>query len=178
MAQIDLTRFFDALQRAYPEESRASVARVLVIGPSYAAAMIDLLALFPEAHLTLIDADQQVIEQITPELSEYTDRVRLEAGNAVQLPELAPGPYDLAIIRHPDVSRRPDTWGQVITASAGELAPGGTMIFTAYSLPEASFIDQVLQTLSLPMRDGSPYSPVPVALQGNDRYILIYDRPV
>jgi spermidine synthase len=176
VAIFDLARFFDALQRLYPPEARDGVEEMLVAGPGRYEACADLLSLFPQARLTAIDVDEGAIEAIRDTLVEYGDRVRAVVGDVADVSAIAPGPYDLVIVRHPDVARRMEAWQEGIAACVADVRPGGLLVVTCYSLPEASFVDGVMQVLPATLRPGSPYTPAPVALQGNDRYILAYER--
>lgn len=176
MAIFDLTRFFDALQKLYPPEARAQVQEMLIAGPGRSEACADLLSLFPQARLTAVDVDEGAIEAIEAALVEYGDRVRAVCGDVADVSAIAPGPYDLVIVRHPDVARRMEAWQEGIAACIEETKPGGMLVITCYSLPEASFVDGVMQALPATLRSGSPYTPAPVALQGNDRYILAYEK--
>jgi spermidine synthase len=175
MPIVDLTRFFDALQRLYPAGTRDQVRELLIVGPGRYEVCVDLLTLFPRSRLTAIDINPAVIEHLADRLSEYGERVHTVTGNAADLPEAAPGPYNLVVIRHPDVARASETWQKAITACASEMSAGGMLVVTTYSLPEASFVDRAAEALPLTMRSGSPYTAIPVALQGNDRYILAYE---
>lgn len=176
MTVIDLTRFFDALNRLFAVEERDDLASLLVVGPGYHEAIIDLLTFFPNAHLTLIDADSQVIEYLDRALMDHTDRISLIASDAANVHEIAPGPHDLVIIRHPDVDRRMEYWPGVFRACTEVLRPEELIVTTSYSLPEASFINQVMESLGLELLSKSPYTAVPVSLQDNDRYILAFRR--
>ena len=178
MIKTDLTRFFDALQCLYPPKERDHLQEILVVGAGQCEPCVKLLTLFPNARLTAIDLDETAIAKSRIALVDHADRVRILVGDAANSSELAPGPYDLIIVRHPDVGKRPANWEAVLAAGVARLRVGGMLVATTYSLPEASFIERVMDSLPVAIHSGKPYTFAPVALQGNDRYILVYKRLV
>ena len=170
----DLHRFFDALHCLYPPDERDRIQGILAVGADRCEPCSRLLTLFPNSRLTVIDLDEEAIASAGARLTNHANRLRILAGNAGDLPELAPGPYDLVIIRHPDIDKHPAGWASALAACVAQLKVGGLLLVTTYSLPEASLINRVLEASPVVLRTGSPYTIVPVALKGNDRYILLY----
>ncbi len=147
------TRLLDALERTLPPDARASVRSILVVGAAGSAeAYTGLLRLFASAHLTSIDPDD------------------------VGVANLAPGPYDLALVRHPDIVANRAGWEATLRACAGHLEPGSVFVATTSLLPDAAFIDALIRAAGFEMLPGSPYTAIPVAIDGKDRYILMYVR--
>ncbi len=85
-------------------------------------------------------------------------------------------PPNLIVVRHPDVALRREAWDTGLHAALVDLCEGGIFLATTDLLPDAAFIDGIARSTGLRMRPGTPYSVVAVALDGSDRYILIYDR--
>jgi hypothetical protein len=167
-------RLLDALARAYEPPQRRAVSEILLAGAAKSAPLVDPLAgLFGAAALILIDRDTDALNAVCNELS--GGRLRPVRGGLVDLFDLAPGPYDLILIRHPDIVHVRAAWTAGLRACVSALAEGGTFVTTAESLADAAFLDGVLTGLGLTLRAGSPYTPEPVALDGADRYILIHD---
>ena len=85
-------------------------------------------------------------------------------------------PPDLIMVRRPDVALRREAWDTGLHAALVELVEGGVLLATTDLLPDAAFIDEIVRSVGLRMRPGTPYSAVAVAFDGSDRYILIYDK--
>lgn len=169
-------RLLDALERAYPEPARAEVEAVLIVATPLAETLLPgLLALFPAAAITVAGEDAAIIETLLAASEQSAGRVRVVRTAIGDLPDAAPGPYDLILVRHPDVSQARTAWGYAFDACASSLAVGGLLVATTDIVPDAGLIDDVLRGLSLEMRPGSPYTPVPVAFSGEDRYIMLYE---
>jgi len=167
-------RLLDTLARAYGPPQRRAVSEILLAGAAQSAPLVDPLAgLFSGAALILIDRDADTLNAVCNELS--GGRLRPVRGGLVDLLDLAPGPYDLILIRQPDIVQASAAWQAGLRACASVLAGGGTFVTTAESLADAAFLDRTLAGLGLTLRAGSPYTPEPVAFDGADRYILIHD---
>jgi hypothetical protein len=167
-------RLLDALARAYEPPQRRTVSEILLAGAAQSAPLVDPLAgLFGGAALILIERDADALNAVCNDAT--GGRLRPVRSGLVDLPDLAPGPYDLIIIRHPDIVYARAAWEAGLRACVSTLAGGGTFVTTAESLADAAFLDGALTGLGLTLRAGSPYTPEPVALDGADRYILIHD---
>ncbi len=168
----DLSRFYDALTRLYTDSAYSQVKHILIVGPGYPCQPCDrLLDIFPHAHLTLIELDQEAAEKLRQIEGE---RITVHQGDAANLSDIAPGPYDLILVRHPDIARNPPGWEAAFGACVAHMLPDGFLVASVYSHTEASYVHQIMEHLPVGMVKGSPYTAVPVALKGNDRYILIY----
>lgn len=173
---VDLSRFLDALLRLYPAATRANVRAILIPGVGQCIECGEILKLFPSAHLTLLDLDMEALAQAQATTASFVGRVQIVVGDIGNIAQLAPGPYDLVVIRHPDVDRHPASWRAGLRACSRELAADGLLVATAYSTAEAAFIEQTMQTLPMIERREILFSAIPVALAGNDRYILVYGK--
>jgi hypothetical protein len=89
--------------------------------------------------------------------------------------ELAPGPYHLLIVRHPDIVMRRNVWEAALAACTVALDPAGLILLTTEQLADAGFIHDTMEARGLQMLPGTPYTAVPVAMTGLDRYILMYE---
>lgn len=173
----EITRLFDALERAYPEAARDAVRSALLVAAPETALMVHgLLDLFPDVEITVVGESEDKLDGLRERLSASaeTDRVRVLQTRVSDLAEHAAGPYDLALIRRP-----PETLGRMaqraaFAACVQALAPDGLLVFTTDVLPDAAYVDEQMQSLGMTMRPGSPYTAVPVALSGRDRYIMLY----
>lgn len=173
----ELARLFDALERAYPEEARGGVRSALVIAAPETALMVSrLLDLFGEAEVTVVGGDADKIAGLRERLSALPEagRVRIVQASAADLAGHAPGPYDLILIRRPVESLGRMAQRAAFTACTQALAPDGLLVFTNDNLADAAYVDELMQSLNMTMRPGSPYTAVPVALSGRDRYIMLY----
>ena len=173
----ELVRLFDALERAYPEEARGGVRSALVIAAPETALMVSrLLDLFGEAEVTVVGGDVDKIAGLRERLSALPEagRVRIVQASAADLAGHAPGPYDLILIRRPVESLGRMAQRAAFTACTQALAPDGLLVFTNDNLADAAYVDELMQSLNMTMRPGSPYTAVPVALSGRDRYIMLY----
>ncbi len=168
----DPRRFLDALDKAIPPAERAGMARVLLVGPGRDDPVPELLTLFPQSRLTLIELDPEVVSSLRGRLPE-TAPVELVSGDAANPDELPAGPYDLVLIRHPDIARQMERWQDVLKLAGHRLRLEGVLVVSTFSLPEIAFVHRVLATQNIAIVPGSPYTAVPVPLQGNDRYVLI-----
>lgn len=167
----DLTRFYDALTRLYSGPARSQVKHILIVGPGYPCQPRDsLLDIFPHARLSLVELDWEAVEKLRQVGAE---RITVLQGDAANLSDIAPGPYDLILIRHPDIARNPPGWEAAFAACVAHMQPDSLLITSVYSHTEASYVHQVMKQLPVSMVEGSPYTAVPVALKGNDRYILV-----
>jgi phospholipid N-methyltransferase len=171
----DPVRFLDALRRTYSAEELEQTQNVLIFGPGLTDPLDELLAMFPQAAITAVEADQETAQKLASRF-EGNPRLRILNDDAASLSDSTAGTYDLMIARHPDVARYMEQWQQAFQRGADSVRVGGLLVASVYSLPEASFIDMVMADLPVTMRPGTPYTAVPVPLQGNDRYILIYER--
>jgi spermidine synthase len=168
----DLTRFFDALSRLYGDTVRPQIKHILIVGPGYPCQPCEkLLDMFPHAHLDLVEVDQEAAGKLRQLASERMSVLQSDAAN---LSHIAPGPYDLILIRHPDIARNPAGWEAAFAACVAHIQPDSLLVTSVYSHTEANYIYQIMEQLPVSMLSGSPYTAVPVALKGNDRYILVY----
>lgn len=168
-------RFIDALERAYPADTQGMVERVLLIATEHAPPVLPhLLDFFPQAALTATGENTRHLDALRGSVTGQDARMTFIQGSIADLPDLAPGPYDLAVIRQPDISFARAAWRYALTACANALSSGGLFFLTTDLLPNAAFTDEAMTPLPVEMLPGSPYSAVPVALNGIDRYIMFY----
>jgi|GEM_PF-1000508 len=173
----ELVRLFDALERAYSGEARGGVRSALVVAAPETALMVSrLLELFGEAVVTVVGEDESKIAGLQEQLSApvETGRVRIVQASPADLAGHAPGPYDLILIRRPAESLGRMAQRAVFAACTQALAPDGLLVFTNDNLADAAYVDELMQSLNMTMLPGSPYTAVPVALSGRDRYIMLY----
>jgi hypothetical protein len=168
---ISHDRFFDALSRTLTLEQRTNLNRLLIVGPGTSEPIDRFLELFPQASLTLIEVDHEALTKLTEKWG-TNDRISIfnAAADALSLH------FDLAVIRHPDVARFSERWQSTFATVIESLTDSGLLAVSAYSLPEATFINQAVSAQPVDLLSGSPYSPLSVDLQGNDRYILIFRK--
>lgn len=167
-------RLLDALARAFDPPLRRAVGEILLSGAEQSAPLVDPLArLFGGATLILIDRNADALDAVDSDVT--GGRLRLVRGGLVDLPDLAPGPYDLILIRHPDIAQARAAWTAGLWACRAALAWRGVCVTSATALADAAFLNERLASFGLTLRVGSPYTPEPVALDGADRYILIHD---
>ncbi len=167
----ELARLRDALEQMLAPQTRSAPCEVLVVGAAGNTGAVKMLCdLLPQARVTIIDRDEEALKTLGP-----ADRLRTISGAAADLTNLVPESYDLILIRHPDIVLARTAWEATLRACAAALRTGGLLIVTTELLADAAFIDGVLGALALHLREGSPYTAVPVALSGADRYILIYE---
>ncbi len=166
-------RLLDALARTVPMPEGDDHPQVLVVGAAGAAGLLaGLHALYPAAALTVIDGEQAALDSLA-DAAEGADFSGVR-GSAGDLPDLAPGPYALAIVRHPDVAAARGGWEVALEASIGVLHENGVLVATSPVLPDAAFVDSVARASGMTMVPGTPYTAVPVGITDEDRYILIY----
>lgn len=168
----ELARLRDVLEQVYAPQVRHIPYNALIVGAAGNAETIGMLCdLLPQACLTVIDRDEEALEAI----SGLSEQLRIIGGAAADLADLTREAYDLILIRHPDIVLARTAWEATLRACAAALRTGGLLIVTTELLADAAFIDGVLGVLALRLREGSPYTAVPVAPSGVDRYILIYE---
>jgi len=97
--------------------------------------------------------------------------LRLICADASHLPGLLRQRFGLILVRHPDLSLRRRAWSRIIPRLPLSLAPGGVLLITLYTAPEAD----LLRGLPLP----PPYpldesALAPVDLGGRDRFAAAY----
>lgn len=172
----ELARLEDALKRQYVNNARQDVREALVVASAPPADLVRrLLDLFPNSRITVIAHEERDLADLR-EATLSHERVRLVRGGTVDLADLAPAAYDLAIIRQPDITFARAAWEVALGAVARELRSDALLALTTDSVADASFLDEVLRSLSYSMLPGTPYTAVPVAFSGVDRYILLYRR--
>lgn len=135
-----------------------------------------LVELFPQATLTLIDNDPASIGYLKKLCGSGMPQVKVVLADARALDRAARGPHDLALIRHPDLDAQPDVWDTVIHLAVNELAAGAALVVTTYSTAEAETVRRSLALLPVRELAAQPFVEIPVALAGNDRYILSWVR--
>jgi hypothetical protein len=74
-------------------------------------------------------------------------------------------PFDLTIIRHPDVARNPAAWGSILQAYPGLL------LVTLYSPDEVDFVRQHVSRRRYPI---SERRLAPVDATGRDKFVLVF----
>jgi len=169
----DLARFKDALNRTLGANSN-SIQRILDIGCGRGEECLALRELFERADIVAIDLDEDAARAAGSLLS-TASRIEVVHGNAITLAgNAATHNYDLIVARHPDVDRRPQNWINVLRFMSDHVSATGTIVLTAYTVPEATFVNNYMESLGHVLLDGSPYSAVPVAMTGADRYVLLY----
>lgn len=170
-------RLPDAIQRLYPVEQRPALEDILIVGARQRNEELvrQLAGLFPAARFTVFDPNPSPLRLLEEALADLNRSLETLTGSPDELVRVAPGPYQLACLRHPDVVLPRSTWEDALRASTDILAPGGRIFVTTDQLADAAYIDQVLDQLGWQMVPGTPYTAVPVALTGLDRYILIYE---
>lgn len=168
----EIARLRDVLEQVLTPQARSAPCDVLVVGAVGNAGAVRMLCdLLPQACVTVIDRNEEALKA----LNGPAERLHLISGAAADLTDLAHEAYDLILIRHPDIVLARTAWEATLRACAAALRSGGLLIVTTELLADAAFIDGVLGALALHLREGSPYTAVPVALSGADRYILIYE---
>jgi hypothetical protein len=165
-------RFLDALQQLVRD--CAKLKRVLVVGPGTTDPIADLLTVLPSADLTLIEVDP-VAAATLQRRWDSTARVRCICGDAANS-ESAQDAYDLVVIRHPDTAQFRHRWANVLERTVRSTLSNGLMIVCTYSLDELQFVIAMLHTQPVCPVAGAPYTTIPLGLQGNDRYIVAYQR--
>jgi hypothetical protein len=148
---------------------------ILVIGPGSIDPFKGILDWFPTAHVTAVEIDTASSDSLSAKYY-LNARLRIVNGDAADLSMCAPGPYDLICIRHPDLDRDIERWTRVFAQAVANLAEGHPLIITTYSLAECSVLQQMLKQQSSALLATTLHSDVPVDLQGNDRYVLVYRR--
>ena len=172
----DSERLLDAMAR-YCANLNESAQEILLLGARDANEPLvrALLAQFVHAQITIVDPLESTIQLMSEALADVQDRLRLATGSAADLAELASGPYQLIVVRHPDIVMQRNAWEAALTACTAALDPGGLILLTTEQLADAGFIHDIVELHGLQMLSGTPYTAVPVALSGLDRYILIYE---
>lgn len=128
---------------------------------------IELMAALPG--LATLDL---VLDEPTPWALESGYPSRLAQGEALM--ELEMRPFDLVLARHPDLYQRPARWDSAMWFAHKHLKPGGRLVLSTQVQGEAYGLHEIALRMGLSLGPGSPYTAVPVALDGADRYILVY----
>lgn len=171
----DLKRLRAALETNSPPAIRQQCRRMAVIGCGRCDECDLLLELFPFASLCLIDADPTAIADLMRRYAAPT-RVCPILGDARQLKSIAPGPYDFTLIRHPDLDAQREVWDTVFSAAVRQMAVHSLLVVCTYTAAEAEGARQIARALPLKETGPAEMLDAPVALAGNDRYILLYVR--
>lgn len=172
----DLARFLSVFDLPYLQRSRQSRTQVAAIGCGYGEECLVLLRLLPHAIVTAIERDPDRIEHLRRAAAPYGLRMRVIHANAAQSDAWAGLEIDLVIVRHPNILWVPANWMSVFCAGLQHLGGHGVLMVTLYSLAEAETVRAYMEQLNCISVAGAPYSRTPVALAGNDRYILIYRK--
>jgi hypothetical protein len=171
---ITYARFFDALTWASSRAIR-NFERILIIGPGITDPIDNLQEMYPSSEIVVVEIEGKAVRQLERRFK-GVDGLHVVKGDACLLSDFAPGLYDLTIIRHPDVARFSERWAAALASSVDALKQRGLLLVTCYSLPEVAFVNTVLREKAVFSYTGSLYTTVPIDLQGNDRYILIFEK--
>jgi hypothetical protein len=145
------------------------VRRALVVGCGQFASAPVLRSLFPGGLLCGIDLDRAVLRIAA-------DR-RVVVADGAHLP-FAPTPgFDLIVVRHPDVDRRPAGWWRVGIALGGWLAAGGHVLVSGYIHAEVEILRDSLIRAGLRSVALDQKTLPPVDLVGQDRVLLGLFQP-
>jgi len=106
---------------------------VLDLGCGDAACAYAIKQRWPNAHIMGIDLDPMALHLIPPFVQALQADIRA-------LPIIEQPAFNLIIVRHPDVFRRPETWKKVINGVGRLSQINGYLLVTCYSLPEAKLI--------------------------------------
>jgi hypothetical protein len=146
------------------------VRRILDVGCGEFASAPVLSRLFPDALLVGMDLNWGILH-VTP------GRVRIVADGAALPFATFPG-FDLILVRHPDVDRRPQGWQRVGMMLCGYLGERGRVVVTCYSRYELDALRAVLIQVGLAALALDQKTLPPVDLVGQDRVVLGLARPV
>ena len=167
-------RLLDALA-SYATDQPTTIQRVLVVGARGNAGFTqELLGLYPSAIITVIDHRTEDAQEFEAQVATNHQQIETVAGGLIDLSELAPGPFDRIISRHPDITMGRSAWHHGLEACIHELDEAGLLIVTTANVADAGFVNDLMEDNQLQMVPGTPYTAVPVAMHGSDRYILIY----
>lgn len=98
---------------------------VLEIGAGSGAMASEILASFPDIHMTVTDFDGKMVAAATDRLADYSDRIIVRSADAAALP-YGDGTFDAVLsflMLHHTVA-----WEEVLSDVARVLAPGGALI--------------------------------------------------
>ncbi len=163
----NLARLHGALAQLFPDPD--VVHRVLNVGcGSFPSARV-LRQLFPSALLLGIDLHATTWRRAAG--------LHLIAADAVRLPLAGHVRFDLILLRHPDVDRRPAHWREVCAGLPGRLKNGGRILASCYTGHEAAFCRAGILAAGdvLPI-SSILASPAPPNLAGQDRLLLAFCR--
>ncbi|MFP4321927.1 MAG: hypothetical protein ACLFTK_05680 [Anaerolineales bacterium] len=107
-----------------------------------------------------------------PDLNLIRERISPVQANLQALPFRCH--FDLVVVRHPDIIRRPVSWRAFFETTPAILAPKGYLLVTTYSLRER---DAVRATVPLARLIIDETQLAPVNLAGQDKYPLLYTVP-
>ncbi len=143
------------------------VNRILELGSAEGQSTETLMARYPAAAIYGVDDDLAALQRVPPPMQPILADVRALPFNMR---------FDLIVIRHPDIDRSSQAWEQAIRGTPALLAPGGLLIVTCYSLPEAERLRGWLDALPLmPMK--LPETLSAPDLSGRDRFIFSLAYP-
>lgn len=164
-------RFCEALQNLTELVSRNDLPQVLVIGPGTTDPIECITTTLTPTRLVLIELDLQAVKWLHQHWSE--SGIKIVHGDAAALTSLAPGPYDLVIVRHPNIERFPERWTAVFSAVKLNLREDGLLLLSAYSLAEVSALKTCLAKVGIDLEYSPQLTNQPLDLQGNDHYLLL-----
>ncbi|NDJ53710.1 MAG: class I SAM-dependent methyltransferase [Chloroflexi bacterium] len=167
----DPTRLLDALTNAIVE--RTAIDRILNLGPGLEDPIEEVLALFPSAALRAVDQDVDVCRRLQDQFR-ANNRVRISHAEASDALTEADATYDLIILRHPNISENKTSWFGALRLVPQALKAEGHFVVTLYDLAELDLLQEATAHSPLREKPGAPYTQVPIALRGQDRYIQIY----
>jgi hypothetical protein len=84
-------------------------------------------------------------------------------------------PFDLILIRHPDVDRRATQWERAVPVITRHLAPTGVLLLTTYAAAEMAVMTQWLTHLETIPLDVAVLAPV--SLHGRDKVARLFRLP-
>jgi hypothetical protein len=172
----DLSRWNMALKLNLTEDFRQNCQAIVNVGCGYFDEYPSILELFPLATVTAIDQDDARIGYVRRRLCRGDNRVQSLRGDAVHLAEVAPGHYDLGIIRHPSFARTPERWAVILNNTFAQIRSGGVACISTYVTAEAEFARSVVSGQPGGKWRSELLASVPVALAGGDRYILMCQK--
>jgi hypothetical protein len=176
LPKADLSRLRVAFERGLTTHFRETCQSIVDIGCGRCEECNLLLELFPGAGVTLIEIDETCAQELKRLGAKYPGRVVPVMGDALDPASMSAGPFQLAIIRHPDVQAAPAVWRQIVDTTINQIAVSGYLIVTTYTAAESEITRRFLQRKDcrdVAMKD---MGCSPVALAGNDRYIMITEK--
>lgn len=171
-----ISRFEQLLSSSMSPRRIQAVKAVVNVGAGRCTECVGVLKVFPQARLTLVDRDVGSIEYLRNMLTRHEKRIDIVQDDAGRFLSNNSVMYDLAIVRHPNLSADVDGWGHIFRLIWLRLVAPGTILVSCHSLYELELVERFFSMDGGVTEKRRVRIEAAVPLSGRDRYALVCNK--